>query len=256
MALRGTTQNNGTTSTTSNSITYAGASNIVIGDFIVLVSEVTTSSTESFTDPSGFTAGSSISLPDVRVNASDYLHVAVKIAAAGDVGTPTYVTSCTNGGYWKQQLRVYSGRNTATVGSAITAVSATGAATQGGYPYSFAMTGLTAASGDDLMLFAVGCLPDGNSGSTAFGASATGFSNSLASNYSGYQYDASLNSLDYVNYSGGTTGTITVTLTQTGGSGTQVIPFGFMLSLANAVTTPFTPFTQTQFFVTDTIIQQ
>jgi hypothetical protein len=240
MALRGTTSIAQTSATTitSASMTYAGASNIVLGDLILLVTELTEgNSTPTFTDPSGFTAGSSISIPDMLFAATgtDALHIAVKIAAAGDVGTPTYSTTSSQAGFWKQHIRVYSGRINSSVGSAFGNSAVTTASASSAYPITYPMTGVTAIAGDDIIAFIGAASPAGQSGITNYAAAITGFSNNLV----GFSIAASNNngtlwSLDDVGNAGGATGTLSCVLSKTGGSGNTGQVQGFLISLPAA----------------------
>lgn len=238
MALRGITGNAPTTASTSNGITYAGAGNIQVGDLIVLISHlVVGSSGGTFTDPSGFTAGSSLSpsLPDVfnSVTGSDYLHVAVKIAAAGDTGTPTYTTSSSLSGHWQQQIRVYSGRVNGSVATGFNNQVATAVSASTTTPFTYNLTGLTALSGDDLIIVVEGGFPSGNSGGTSWSTTSTGFGDALNNYDSTYNYAGFLSSLDKTNVSAGATGTIGAALAAVGGN-TQVGALGFVMSLPMA----------------------
>jgi hypothetical protein len=263
MALRGTTGNAPTAAATSNAITYAGAGNIQVGDLIVLITHlVNASSGGTFTDPSGFTAGGSLSpaLPDVfnSVTGADYIHIAVKIAAGGDTGTPTYTTnSSLAAGHWQQQIRVYSGRVNSSIAAAFNNQVATAVSASTSTPFTYNLTGLTALAGDDVIAVVEGGFPSGNSGGSTWGTTITGYANALNNYDSTYNFAGFLSSLDNTNVSAGATGTLGGAITATGGN-TQVAALGFVMSLPQAATPtpPFTPFTQTQFFVSDLIIQQ
>jgi hypothetical protein len=240
MALRGTTSIAQTSSTavTSASMTYAGASNIVLGDLIILVSEISEGNgTPTFTDPSGFTPGASISIPDIfwAATGSDALHIAVKIAAVGDVGTPTYSTTSSQAGFWKQHIRVYSGRINSSVGAAFGNSSVTAASSSETYPITYPMTGITALAGDDIVVVIGAASPTGQSGITSYSTTITGYTNTLvafsvaASNNNGV-----LSSLDNVNNAGGATGTLSASLTHVGDAGNTGQVQGFVISLPAA----------------------
>jgi hypothetical protein len=236
MALRGITGNAPTAAATSNAITYAGAGNIQVGDLIILITHmINGSSGGTFTDPSGFTAGGSLSpaLPDVfnSVTGADYIHVAVKIAAAGDTGTPTYTTnSSLAASHWQQQIRVYSGRVNGSIATAFNNQVATGAGASTSTPFTYNLTGLTALAGDDVIAVVEGGFPSGNSGGTAWGTTITSYADALNNFDSTYNFTGFLSSLDNINVSAGATGTLGGAITATGAN-TQVSGLGFVMSL-------------------------
>jgi hypothetical protein len=232
-ALRGVTSSSSATGiATSNSITYSGAGSIQVGDLILLVTSYAVGGSTTFTDPSGFSKGSTFGLPDMLVNSDTEFHVVAKIAAVGDVGTPTYVTSDAGafGGQWNQQLRVYSGRVNSSIAAAFgnSVVSTQGASAN--TPISYSLSGITALAGDDIIEFAV---PDvtGFASGAVWSQTISGWGNALVSNRNGTP-SAPLLSLDLVNSSGGATGTLASTISATATS--TAVPKGFVISLPQA----------------------
>lgn len=232
-ALRGTTVSQTTTSVTSTSITYSGTA-IQTGDLIILVSMCNAGGDPSpITDPSGFTAGGSLTsaLPDVLIDSAVLLHVAVKIAGSGDTGTPTYTTTSMYGCYWVQQMRVYSGRVNSSVNAAFPNNVATAAGTVGASPYTYTLTGLTASAGDDVVAFVGSAVPDGATNGDVYALSISGFSNNVGATLTNVNQDPPLGA-DHLNVSAGATGSLSASLTVT--HTTNLIPAGFVMALHQA----------------------
>lgn len=253
-ALRGTTSTYSQTAASSFSITYAGAGNIQTGDIIVLITNEDAGGSVTFTDPSGFTAGSSLSpaLADILMNSSSQLHIAVKIATSGDDGTPTYVTTSNFSGTYGQQLRVYYGRVNSSIGAAFDNQVHTAAGTTGATPYSYSMTGLTALTGDDMVVIA-GADISAVAGSETYSASLSGFGNLLVSSPSSTNDGPAIFSLDYQNHPSGATGALGVSLTSSP-PGADLTPAGFVLSLPSSGGGGGTP--PSQFFLGASLWQQ
>ena len=234
MALRGTTSYESGAAATSGTITYAGANSIQVGDVIVAIVYQQLSGTAAYTDPSGWSSGSSISLPDARVSSDNNYHVAVKIAGASDAGTPTYTWSTSYSGYWMIQLRVYYGRVNSSISAAFPNNVATAAGASGNTPYAYPLTGLTANAGDDLI---AGVMTTGAGGSNVGSATAiSGFSNAISSIDVGGALGGVVMSLDQVNAAAGATGTLTASITTT--SAETITPIGFVMALPQAAAAP------------------
>lgn len=226
MALRGQSgANDSGTRVTNPSITYAGAGNIQVGDLIVLATCMDTGGSEgTITDPTGFTAGGSLSpaLADISIDTGNaYLHVAVKIAAAGDAGTPTYSTTFANAAFWAQQIFAFSGRKNGSIATAFPNQAATASSAEGNTPVSFNNTGLTASAGDDILVIDGLAFAFGR-GTATFAMAITGYSNALATIGSGNN-TAALNALSLQNASAGATGTLSASFTSVGGAQTIAI---------------------------------
>ncbi len=234
MALRGTTSYASSAAGTSGTITYAGANAIQAGDVIVAIVYQQLSGIAAYTDPSGWTPGSSISLPDTRIGSGNNYHVAVKIAGSADAGTPSYTWSTAYSGYWMIQLRVYSGRVNSSISAAFPNNVATPAGASGNTPYAYSLTGLTANAGDDLIAAVV---TNGSGGSNLGSATAiSGFSNAISSIDVGGALGGVVMSLDKVNAAAGATGTLTASITTT--SAETITPIGFVMALPQAAAAP------------------
>ena len=233
MALRGITGSTNPSGTAiSNSLTYSGSA-IQVGDLMILATCYAPGGTTTFTDPSGWTQGSALSpaLADVLINSSSILHVIVKIAAAGDTGTPTYVTADAGafGGRWNQQLRVYSGRVNTSIAAAFNNQGGTAAGATLNTPYTYSINGLTALSGDDIVvLTAVNVI---SAAGGTYTAPITGYANTLVVNTNAIP--APMIGLDKVNASAGATGTLSQVITDSAGA-SSIIPASFVLSLPQA----------------------
>lgn len=218
------------TTVSSFSITYSGSA-IQVGDLELLATCVNTGGGEgTITNPSGFTAGASLSptLADVNIDSSAaFLHLAVKIAAAGDTGTPTYTTTSDTPSYWSQQLYVFSGRKNSSVSTSFNNQVATASSAETATPYTYNMTGLTALSGDDIAAIICEAPPSGRSTYT-FTTAITGYSNNL-NTIGGNNFSPGLSVLSKTGVTSGATGTLAATISATG----SVSPAtgGFVLSL-------------------------
>ena len=229
MALRGHCGQSGAAS--SWNFVYSGAGNIAVGD-LVIVATYQNGGTGAFTvtgPGASFTAGTALS-PTVggTVNGNQW-GINVAIAAAGDVGTPTYATSSSvGGGSYVQQILVYSGRVHTSIAAAYGNSAQSTQATPGSNPYTYAMTGLTALANDDIIIVnPIG--PATGTGQT-FTTSASGYTDMLDTTV-GTTNTPALNSLDSLNVAGGATGTINVQFTATGGSANNWLVGGFVMAL-------------------------
>ena len=194
--------------------TYAGANGVQVGDEIIIVTAWTNgnSTPGSVTDPSAFTSGGSLSpsIPTTNIDTptpNAFMHIAVKTAASGDVGFQTYSTTLASGGYYSQMIVVESGRSGTINNQIVTATS--GESTSNSFSYS--VSGLTALTGDDVLVFIAGALPAGN-GAATFSASIPGYTNSLNSSGGG-TYTPPMMFLDNLNVSSGAFGPLAATIT-------------------------------------------
>lgn len=229
MALRGQCAQVGSGS--SWTFVYSGANNIAVGDLIVVVTNQNGGAGGfTVTGPgASFTKGASLTPTlggTINGNAWD---VSVAIAAAGDVGTPTYSTTSTvGGGNYVQEIYVYSQRVNSSIAAAFSNSAMTTPVSPGTSSATFNMTGLTALTGDDILI----CNPITPTTGTnqTFTTSATGYGNALTIAQTATN-SPTMNGLTSANSSAGATGTIAVSVTASGGSGNNWFIGGFVLSL-------------------------
>lgn len=243
MAWRGSAGATSPSAATTLAVTFPVTANA--GDVIVLHVSSGGSSTLTFTC-SGYSTVPGLSNVGY-IGASGTLGALYKVAAGGE--TAATVTKSSTADFMALQCNIFSGRNTTTPFTG----ASTSAAQFGSSPQSIACGTITAAAGDDL-LFLTG---EGNNVSNVSQTltAPSGFSNVL-NTFSAVANVPGANSCNQTNISAGATGTKTGSIAFTGGANNDA--GGYMLSIAQgaAQTAPFTPFTQTQFFVTETIIQQ
>jgi hypothetical protein len=231
VALRGITVDHSTASVSSQAITYSGAGNIQVGDLLILCTIYNPGGSATITDPAGWTQGSTVGLSDVFVNAAQYFHVAVKIAAAGDVGTPTYTTTFSSApGFVNQTLIALSGRINSSIAAAFGNVAATAAGARAATPYTYSITGLTALAGDDVIVLLGGM--DIDVANASWTAPITGYTAQLAAFDPSDVNSPPLFSLTKLNVSAGATGTLSATIS--GPSTSDTTPTAFVLSLPAA----------------------
>lgn len=240
MALRGMSGAYSTTSVSTFSITYAGANAIEVGDLLILVSGNNAGGTSPVTtEASGFTSGSSIGLSDIVIDSGTDLHIAVKIATAADVGTPTYTTDWQNPGYIAQQIRAYSGRVNSSIAAAFGNVASTAAtSSHSTTPWTFNQTGITALGGDDIVAVTAENIYTSGSSGTTYGASISGFSDGLVTYDSAPVHPPIIAGLDKPNASAGATGTLPVALSSSGSVQTDAAGFTLSLPAASAPSGP------------------
>lgn len=239
-ALRGQSGagDSGTTST-SPSITYSGTA-IQSGDLIILATCMTTGGDEgTITDPSGFTAGGSLlpALADVNIDSSTaFLHIAVKIAGSGDVGTPTYSTTFDTPAYWSQQLYVFSGRKNSSVNAAFNNQGETASSAETATPFTYNLTGLTALAGDDVVAIVCEASPTARSTYT-YSMAITGYSNNLNS-IGANTFSPGLSVLSKQGVSAGAFGPLSATISATGSVSPSVAGIVMSLPAASGSTCP------------------
>lgn len=236
-ALRGESGTCSSTSVSSFSITYAGASNIQTGDVIIAAGTFAPGGSSTITLPSGFTGGGSLSpaLANIFIGGSGYLLMAGKIAVSADDGTPSYTFTSEYAGYWCIQLIALYGRANGSISAAFPNQVATAAGSSGNAPYTYSMTGLTANSGDDVIVIS-GFLISGFTSGSTYSASLSGYNNLLSTYEATVSNSGPVVSLTSLDNPGGATGTLSLDLTASGS--TTLIPAGFVISLPAAASGP------------------
>lgn len=232
MALRGVTGVAITTSASSGSITYSGANSIQVGDLLIAHVYQSVGGAATYTDPSGWTPGSSIGLPDVLVGSDR--HIAVKIATSADTTNPAYTWSTPYSGVWIIQLRAYSGRINSSVGAAFPNNAATANGTTGNAPYTYSVTGLTPSAGDDVVCFIISDVTGGDV--AGYLASISGFANELSTVGTTGITGPATASLDSLNVAGTAIGPLSSSLTFTNAA--TLTPNAVVLSLPAASASP------------------
>ena len=153
-------------------------------------------------------------------------------------GTRLYIARC----------RSYSGRNATPF--AVTPVT-TGPVGAASPPLALSITGITPNSGDDLVLLLIGGQSDTTSDVWTF-TQPSGWGNTFADQAPSIQFAPNIFSCDLQNVSNTATGTLTGTLTN---SSLTTMGYGVYLISLGSGALALMPFNQTQFFVTDTIVQ-
>lgn len=172
------------------------------------------------TFPSGFAAVPGLS--NQNVNGGTH-SIAYKVAGASEPST--YVITPGNTTLMAGECRVYSGRNTSAPFTAVAATAPASVALPGNY----VATGVTAASGDDVVLCIA--VEGPNSGDTLAFTAPSGFANSLKTSNNGL-FDPTLFSCDHVNVTSGATGSLTTAVSDT--SNKTLTWAAYTLSLAAA----------------------
>ena len=219
------------------STTYSG-SPVQVGDLIIIVTGVNLASAQSsvtWTDPSGFTPGSSLASPlaDHGWGGNyDWVHVSAKIATAADAGTPTYtVSENIAASLLTQQViveaGVFSSVNAALPNNLFTAVQA-----QTGGPITYALTSASGvAPGSDVI--AVDVLGgNGFTGTTT--ASCSGYSDVLTTYDSTTAYSPIVSSFVATNVGGGTAPSASIVITTAADGAATAIGFMAVVAPANS----------------------
>jgi hypothetical protein len=176
------------------------------------------------TYPSGF--GAITGLSTQAISGSGNLSIQYKVATGSEPAS--YTVSSTATGFMTADLRVYSGRNAS---SPFTATAATASTTSSGATVTLALTGVTAAVADDVVLFAGFGNGSVNSGSTFHLSLPTGFANREDPiPYANISFGTVMGSSDYANNPGGATGTLAPVATSDTSSFANYV--GFVLSMA------------------------
>lgn len=224
-ALRGAASTSSTTTVSSISVTVSGIG-IQSGDIVLCaVNGGGASGLATLTFPSGFSPISGLTQQKLSTNTA--FAIESKTAGASEPSSYTFSSSATD--YMTATCRVYSGRS-----GAITAETLTPSTTFGGStsPQSLSISGLTAASADDVVLF-VG-IDNGrmNSGVTYTFALPTGFADGRTDYAASTTFTPPIGSADDVNTSSGTTGTLSSSWSWTGTGNNASQYAGFLISLA------------------------
>lgn len=219
MALRGTASNVVTTAATSIVVTVGGIG-IQSGDIVLLCCDFDTY-------PNTITSsGFSVLVTNQQIGTDNNTGV-VLWKTAGASEPSTYTISGTASDYYGVQCRVYSGRS-----GVVTAQQTTNLAGTGAPPVTLSITGLTAAAGDDVVLFVVGSST--NTAASSFSwTQPSGYGNSVVSANT-VAYTPNLYSADNVNVSAGATGTLSATPTNNGPA--NIGYAAFLISLQVAAT--------------------
>ena len=201
-----------------------GGSGPQLGDMILLAA-LSSGGSVSFTFPSGFNAISGLS--QIGINGSTSFAIALKIGTSSEPAS--YQVSVGTSGYMSLDCRVYSGRS-----GAFTNVAETLSTDGGNTPATLNVTGLTAASGDDVAMF-VG-FDNGWTGPTQIShlSLPSGFANRIDPlPFGAVQYGTLLGSSDYANNPGGALGTLYPIMSAL--SAASDVAYGaFVLSMATA----------------------
>jgi hypothetical protein len=231
MALRGTAGQGNTTASTTCVVTVSGIG-IQSGDIVLLVSDLGgDAGVNTATYPSGFIAVPGLS--GIVINTSTALSIAYKVATGSEPSTYTVTSSSGSGAdFISVQCRVYSGRNTASPFTAVSSTPTVNSAINNiPPPLTTAITGLTAAASDDIVLF-VATDNSGASGANGLGVTApSGFSN-VVSTLGGVTFSPLIVGCDEVNSAGGSTGTLNPIITAATAS--NISYAGYVLSLSSS----------------------
>ena len=201
-----------------------GGSGPQLGDMILLAA-LSSGGSVSFTFPSGFNAISGLS--QIGINGSTSFAIALKIGTSSEPAS--YQVSVGTSGYMSLDCRVYSGRS-----GAFTNVAETLSTDAGTAPATLNVTGLTAASGDDVAMF-VGFDNGWTNGAYTYHLSLpSGFANRIDPlPFGAVTFGTLLGSSDYANNPGGALGTLQPIFSSSAGS-PDVYYGAFVLSMATA----------------------
>ena len=210
MALRGISTASTSTAVTSLVLPYTGSA-IQAGDLLVAQISESAGGSLTISDPSGWTAGASLSpaIPDANGGET---HWAVKIATSADAGNPSYTWSSPYAGYWTGQLRVYSGRVNTSVAAAFGNTASTTSGAYGNTPYSYTVTTPAILSGDDVVVIGDAFMNAGGP-ATSLTATITGYANDATDTGTASGSNSVLSyGLDAINSSATSAGTVALTL--------------------------------------------
>jgi hypothetical protein len=228
MAFRGAASASSTSTTQTVNVNSIG---IQLNDIVLLALANFIGNTPSF--PVGFTQVTGTS---PGVNDGNTVVLVYSKIATGAEPTSYSITGVSFGG--SIACRVYSGRNTSSPFTA-TQQSSVGAAA---FPITFSMTGVTAASNDDVVAFAADQISAATTTATLSFATGSGFGNGSLGNDTVDVAAFWIISEDAVNVAAGATGTIGGVLSVTAGAGPgQTGVLAQVISLAAGVVTPPVP---------------
>jgi hypothetical protein len=178
------------------------------------------------TFPSGFNAIPGLGA--LQTNSTN-LQIAAKVATASEPESYTFAMSTSD--FHTIQIRAYSGRNTASIFSAVSQSGQSEA--EAATPISGSFPGLTAVAGDDVVLFIGGDNQSSDGAHGPFGLTGpTSFSNQLAVNGSA-NFSPVILSADFTNNPGGATGTLSPTITATTASSFSLSSMAVSLAAAS-----------------------
>ena len=213
--------NSGTANSGTGTTVTVTQSGIQLNDIVLLVGMCGGSGTLTPTSP-GFSAAPSLS--NVNVNGATF-YALWKLAGASEPGS--YVVTPGDTDYFTCQLVAASGRNT---GSPFTAVASTGVQGPTTLPTTYAANAVTAALGDDVLVFYG--VEGANSSDTLTFGTPSGFSNTLdtANNatFNPSQFTAYM-----ANVAAGSTGTISSSVSDTGSKSLHWAAYTISLAAAS-----------------------
>lgn len=221
MALRG----KASAAVASNTTASVNVSSIGIqpGDIILALVAGGGGGTNTYTYPSGFVAVPGLAN---QANSQATQGIAYKVADGSETTTLAVVSSVTD--FLTVQMRVYSGRNTASPFTAV-AVSGNNFADSG---VALTVGSVTAAAADDAVIFVASAAYDGSTSESY--APPTNFANGDCI-FALAQFSPVIAACDWVNAPSGATGTAGGTITAVGRTGLTYC--GFALSLAQGTST-------------------
>lgn len=227
-------------------LAYTGTA-IVAGDDIVLATTQNTGGGEGTitypTTGATFVAGSTLSpaVPDVNIDSgASFLNVAVKIAASGDAGNPTYTTALQYAAYYSQCIFVFSGRVNSSVSTAFNNQAQTGSSAEMAIgtatPAAYSVTRPATLSGDDVLVIVGSGYPFGaNQGITL---SISGYSNQVGTHGSGTN-GTPMNAVSLQTASAASSGSLASSSVSS--TSTTTIAFGGVVFALPAAAASFTP---------------
>jgi hypothetical protein len=195
---------------------------IQIGDALLIYASGGNSGTQTFTFPSGFSRPAGLS--KININTTTTFDAALKTAVSADTSASTFVITYDVNDFITTRIEVYSGRS-----GSVTAAAGTTHNTSSSFPITFSLTGVTAASGDDISV-CVG-LDNGTGADTLTYTPPSGFSNAAVGGAIVANSPALLG-CNNLNVASGATGTLAGSCTDTNGS---TAAYGaFVVSLAHS----------------------
>lgn len=224
-ALRGTAIQANTTTSATVTVTVSSIG-IQANDIVLLIGISGGSSSQTPTFPSGFTSISGLSNISM-VNSASTVYAAWHLAGGSEPTSYTVTPGQTD--FHTLACRVYSGRNTS---SPFTATSTTAESTTFSFPLSYSLTGLTAATSDDIVqVLAIA----GTASDTQSFTQPSGYGNVLAAG-GVVANSPSMNTSDKVNSASGATGALTGTVTDTSSRSSEYAGYVISLAIAGAAT--------------------
>jgi len=179
---------------------------------------------------SGFSVPTGLSVLSLPASAASHITILAKIAGASEPNGYTATLNSSN--FASIQYWAFIGRNTGgTLAAAFTALSSTVAGAIAASPLSIAFTGVTAATGDDILWVSALSNSQGNGYPGPTFTPPSGFSSALTDT-STTSFTVGLVGACQTNVVGGTTGTLTGSMAYTGGGSNSW--GGYVISIAKA----------------------